>query len=116
MAASDKVATVASLLPEPTNDALRLPSRVDATVNIAPTDKRPLIEITVVTNPLSIEAHEAAVVAQALLGSSLSEVLSVRMVLNPDTGIGRMPLDRYYRYILQSVSYTHLTLPTKRIV
>ena len=102
VAASDKVATVASLLPEPTNDALRLPSRVDATVNIGPTDKRPLIEITVVTNPLSIEAHEAAVVAQALLGSSLSEVLSVRMVLHPDTGIGRMPLDRYYRYILQS--------------
>ena len=111
--ASDKIAAVSSLLPEPTNDALRLPSRVDATVDIKPGEmvdpdispgdvQKPLLQITILTNPLSIEAHEAAVVAQALLESSLGEVLSVKVVLHPDTGIGRMPLDRYYRYIFNS--------------
>eukprot|EP01043_Picozoa_sp_COSAG02_P042101 COSAG02_NODE_3549_length_6580_cov_7.819883_2_plen_1698_part_00 len=99
---SDMVAIVSSLLPEPTTDTLQLPNRVDATVDIRPSTAHPLIEITVVTNPLSIEAHEAAVVAQTLLGSSLGHVLAVKVVLHPDTGIGRMSLDRYYRYILHS--------------
>eukprot|EP01043_Picozoa_sp_COSAG02_P076444 COSAG02_NODE_16243_length_1100_cov_1.336663_1_plen_366_part_11 len=101
-AVSNKVAIVSSLLPEPTTDTLQLPHRVDASVDIRPTAAHPMVDITIVTNPLSIEAHEAAVVAQALLGSSLGDVLAIKVVLHPDTGIGRMPLDRYYRYILHS--------------
>ena len=78
-AVSDKVALFSSLMPEPTTDTLQLPSRVDATVDIQPTAKHPLVDITVVTNPLSIEAHEAAVVAQALLDSSLGDVLAIKI-------------------------------------
>ena len=104
-AVSDKIALVSSLLPEPTTDTLQLPRGVDATVDIRPAAMHPLVDITVITNPLSIEAHEAAVVAQALLGSSMGDVLAVKIVLHPDTGIGRMPLDRYYRYMLRSAPH-----------
>ena len=65
----------------------------------APSDTA-VLHLTGVLNPLSIEAHEASVAASVLV-QALPNTISVQFELLPDRGIGVLPLDRFYRYLLQ---------------
>jgi hypothetical protein len=99
--AADRVALVASLLDVRKDALLVLPQGLSSQINTGAAPETAAVQLSGVLNPLSVEAHEAAAAATVLI-EALPKMVSVRLALQPDRGIGVLPLDRYYRYLLHA--------------